>query len=118
MALKLVESCEDDYHRARAGQFLRALEPIVLKEIRMIERNPPCPPATASRRELRYAMSDRPAADAVEAALQERFRHRRERGKWFRATPIEVRRAITERSIIDLYRPSEAGGAGKQGPTD
>jgi hypothetical protein len=54
-------------------------------------------------------MSDRPTAEAVEAALQERFLDRRERGKWFRATPVEVRRAITERSIIDLYRPSEAG---------
>jgi transposase len=56
-----------------------------------------------------YAISDRPSAEAVEAALQERFRDRRERGHWFRATPTEVRRAITERSIIDLYRPSEAG---------
>jgi hypothetical protein len=56
-----------------------------------------------------YAMSDRPSAEAVEAALQERFFDRRERGTWFRATPIEVRRAITERSIINLYRPSEAG---------
>ena len=54
-------------------------------------------------------MSDRPSAEAVEAALQERFRDRRERGHWFRASPTEVRRAITERSIIDLYRPSEAG---------
>ena len=56
-----------------------------------------------------YAMSDRPSAEAVEAALQERFLDRRERGTWFRATPIEVRRAITERSIINLYRPAEAG---------
>ena len=54
-------------------------------------------------------MSDRPTAEAVEAALHERFRDRRERGKWFRVTPIEVRRAITERSIIDLYRPSDVG---------
>jgi hypothetical protein len=34
-------------YRARAGQFLRALEPIALKEIRMVERNLPCPSATA-----------------------------------------------------------------------
>jgi hypothetical protein len=53
-------------------------------------------------------MSDRPTAEAVAAALQEHFRERRERGHWFRATPDEVRRAITERSIIGLYRTAEA----------
>ncbi len=37
------------------------------------------------------------------------FCERRERGHWFQATPIEVRRASTERSVIELYRPSEAG---------
>jgi predicted GIY-YIG superfamily endonuclease len=56
-----------------------------------------------------YRMSDRPTAEAVAAALQERFREQRERGHWFRATPVQVRRAITERSLIQLYRPSEAG---------
>jgi transposase len=56
-----------------------------------------------------YPMSDRPTAEAVAAVLQERFRERRERGHWFRAPPDEVRGAITERGIIDLYRPSEAG---------
>jgi hypothetical protein len=55
-----------------------------------------------------YPMSDRPTAEAVAAALQEHFRERRERGHWFRATPDEVRRAITERSIIGLYRTAEA----------
>jgi hypothetical protein len=54
-------------------------------------------------------MSDRPTADAVAAALQERFREQRERGHWFRATPVQVRRAISERTLIELYRPSEAG---------
>jgi len=33
----------------------------------------------------------------------------RERGHWFRATATEVRRAISEHSLIELYRPSEAG---------
>ncbi|MDP9231387.1 MAG: hypothetical protein M3O73_01335, partial [Actinomycetota bacterium] len=43
------------------------------------------------------------------AALQERFFARRERGDWFRAQPEEVRAAIGERAIVDLYRTSEAG---------
>jgi hypothetical protein len=45
----------DAGHRERAGWFLRGLEPIVLKEIRMVEPNPSCPPATAERRDLRSA---------------------------------------------------------------
>jgi len=55
-----------------------------------------------------YEMSDRPTAEAVAAALEERFRARRERGQWFRATPLEVRQAIGDREIVDLYRSSEA----------
>ena len=54
-------------------------------------------------------MSDVPSARAVEAALNERFVDRRERGKWFRATPAEVRHALGDRSMVDLYRSSEAG---------
>ena len=76
------------------------------RRLRNLQVGSPVPLALAAQ----YPMSDRPTAEAVAAALQERFRDRRERGHWFRATPIEVRRAITERSIIDLYRPSEAGG--------
>src|SRR2546430_1523788 len=56
-----------------------------------------------------YRMSDRPTAEAVAAALQERLREQRERGHWFRATATEVRRAFSERSLIELSRPSEAG---------
>ena len=36
------------------------------------------------------------------------FRERCERGHWFRASPAEVRQALGDRSMIDLYRPSEA----------
>jgi hypothetical protein len=53
-----------------------------------------------------FAMSDRPTAEAVAALLQERFRERRERGAWFRASALEVRQAISERGAIGLYRPS------------
>jgi predicted GIY-YIG superfamily endonuclease len=35
-----------------------------------------------------YAMSDRATAEEVVAALQERFRDRRERGHWFRAARL------------------------------
>jgi hypothetical protein len=55
-----------------------------------------------------HEICDRPSAEAVAAALQERFRSRRERGHWFRATPLEVRKAIGDREIVDLYRSSEA----------
>ena len=75
------------------------------RRLRNLQVGSPVPLALAAQ----YAMSDRPSAEAVAAALQEHFCERRERGHWFRATPIEVRRAITERSIIDLYRPSETG---------
>ena len=59
-----------------------------------------------------YATSDLPSARAVAAALNERFGDRRERGEWFRATPEEVRHALGDRSMIDLYRPSGGRGAG------
>ena len=55
-----------------------------------------------------YEMSDRATAEAVVAALQERFRARRERGHWFRATALEVRQALGERELAALYRSSEA----------
>ena len=55
-----------------------------------------------------HAMSDRPTAEAVVTALQERFRARRERGHWFRASPLELRRAIGDSEIIALYRTGEA----------
>jgi hypothetical protein len=47
------------------------------------------------------------------AALQERFFARRERGDWFRAQPEEVRAAIGERAIVDLYRTSVVNAAGE-----
>src|SRR6266498_1518959 len=56
-----------------------------------------------------YPMSDLATAQAVAAALKERFRERRERGDWFRATALEVRQAIGDRRIVDLYRRAEAG---------
>ena len=56
-----------------------------------------------------YPMSDLASAQAVAAALNERFRARRERGHWFRASPLELRQALGEREIVDLYRRSEAG---------
>ena len=75
------------------------------QRLRNLQVGSPVPLELAAK----YPMSDRPSAEAVAAALQERFWDRRERGHWFRATPLEVRRALTERSIIELYRPSEAG---------
>jgi hypothetical protein len=44
----------------------------------------------------------------VVAALQQRFRARRERGHWFRATPLELRQAIGDPEIVALYRSGEA----------
>ena len=55
-----------------------------------------------------YAMSDRATAQEVVAALQERFRAQRERGHWFRASPLEIRKAIGDREIVALYRTGEA----------
>ena len=74
------------------------------RRLRNLQVGSPVPLELAAQ----YLMSDRPTAQAVAAVLQERFRERRERGEWFRATPLEVRQAITERSVIGLYRPSEA----------
>lgn len=53
-------------------------------------------------------MSNRPTAEAVVAALQERFRAQRERWHWFRASRLEVRRAIGDGEIVALYRTGEA----------
>jgi hypothetical protein len=55
-----------------------------------------------------YAISDRATAETVVAALQQRFRGRRERGHWFRATPLELRQAIGDPEIVALYRSGEA----------
>ena len=56
-------------------------------------------------------MSDRPTAEAVAAGLEERFRARRERGQWFRATPLEVRKAIgTGRSSISTAARKRSRG--------
>jgi len=74
------------------------------QRVRNLQIGSPVPLELAAQ----YEISDLASAKAVEAALKERFLERRERGHWFRATASEVHHTITERSIIDLYRPSEA----------
>ena len=75
-----------------------------MPRVRNLQIGSPVPLELAAQ----YLMVDLPSARAVEAALNERFAARRERGDWFRARTDEVRHALGERSMIDLYRPSEA----------
>jgi Meiotically up-regulated gene 113/Homeodomain-like domain len=75
------------------------------RRLRNLQVGSPLPLTLAAQ----YPISDRPSAQAVAAALQERFRARRERGDWFRATPAEVARVLGERGLTELYRPDEAG---------
>jgi predicted GIY-YIG superfamily endonuclease len=75
------------------------------RRLRNLQVGSPVPLTLAAQ----YPMSDRPTAQAVAAALQERFRARRERGDWFRAAPVEVARVLSERGLLELYRPAEAG---------
>jgi Meiotically Up-regulated Gene 113 (MUG113) protein/Homeodomain-like domain-containing protein len=75
------------------------------RRLRNLQVGSPVPLTLAAQ----YPISDRPTAQAVAATLQERFRARRERGDWFRATPEEVARVLAEPGLTELYRPAEAG---------